>query len=229
MHELLQTHQPGSKEFAAGVIDNVAKYPFIHNDLRKTWMDQAGVKVDPSTVLRQKEQFGPDYSMSVRMDKDGSYLPTFTPKKEATVDPLRQASAVRGQIASTEAQLRNTNQIISNVEKTSPDWLGSTGIFTDPKGVQRLGFPNKTWQDSPLVTSAETARQMKDYQDALKQRESLTNGLPKLNEHLDSLLSGTAPTTPASDLPPVVAPPVVANPPAADTTAERPPLSDIFK
>lgn len=213
MHDLMLQHAPGSKEFAQGALEVVASHPLVPNDLRKTWLAQADVKNDPDQLMRDTAKFRDTHDTTLKLDSKGQWEIALNPKKTTAADPLKQASAIRGQISSTEAQLRNLNSTIQNTVKAEPEWLKSTGAFKAPDGTTRLGYANKKWQDSEILTP-ELDREIKTYQSAYDQREALSKTLPEMNKRLDGLLTGTATPDVATDSSTTVSPSSDATPPS---------------
>lgn len=77
-------HNPGSKEFAEGMLGIVAAHPYVSSDLRKTWMAQADLDNDPDQLMRDTAKFRDTHNTKLSLDSKGKWRIDLTPKTEAT-------------------------------------------------------------------------------------------------------------------------------------------------
>lgn len=113
-------------------------------------------------------------------------------KQDVPPDPLKQAQAIHGQISSLNQQQAAFEKIISDVEKTPPDWLKSTGIFQDKNTGQTM-FGRTPTDGGNYVATPRDQKMFVQYQDALNQRGAIQAQLPALNAKLGQALAGNVP------------------------------------
>lgn len=90
--ELAQTHAPGSKAFADGLLGIVASHPYVPADLRKAWMAQADIEADPDQLMRDTAKYRDTHNTTLRMNDKGKWSISLAPKTEAS-SPSKEDAA----------------------------------------------------------------------------------------------------------------------------------------
>lgn len=202
--QLMQTHRPGSKEFAEGLLGIVSTHPYVPADLRKTWMSQADIDTDPDQLMRDTEKFRSTHDTTLKVNDKGKWTVALSEKRPVSTTATPGAGTItttedeNGKITTSVRRPFNQSDADSAAQKRERERLENQHVLLEGelqnKKNKVTGAP-----DMGVLSRLNEVKQKLGYtlldsvgQPVAKVAETVTTEIPTLTEksQFDALPSG---------------------------------------
>lgn len=189
-----ESHEQGTPEYRDAMADLVAAYPNANPAKTKAFLGMAGMGDSDQQQLRVRAQdfrekmalrsadradvslVDKEKSQAVRESLSASEL-ALKERGQTTREAVADTNKAAKDAAVVAKQRTDLTKEIQAIEKVRQPWRGTTGIFTDKKGVERFGKAELAAEESPVAT-LELKADYQRYQNLKLKQVAMEAGVP---------------------------------------------------